>query len=50
MSMQGENKDFSMLLKSLDFIFNKRKQVSIDIINAFVKRLGTVQMHLPSPQ
>ena len=45
---QGETKDFLTLLKSLDFVFNKRKQVSVDTINAFVKRLALVQMHLAS--
>ena len=48
--MQGENKDFVALLKSLDFVFNKRKQISIDTINSFVKRLAIVQLHMPCPQ
>ena len=49
LTSHAETKDFLALLKSLDFVFNKRKQVSVDIINAFVKRLALVQMHLESP-
>ena len=41
-----ERKDFIALLKSLDIVFNKRKQISIDTINAFVKRLSLIQLHM----
>ena len=34
----------------MEIVFNKRKQLSVDIINAFVKRLALVQMHLPQAQ
>ena len=42
-----ENKDFVAFLKCMEIVFNKRKQLSVDIINAFVKRLGLIQMHMP---
>ena len=35
-----EHKDFVAFLKSMDIIFNKRKQIATDTINAFVKRLA----------
>ena len=37
-----EHKDFIAFLKCMDIVFNKRKQLSVDIINAFVKRLANV--------
>lgn len=37
-----ENKDFVAFLKCMEIVFNKRKQLSVDIINAFVKRLGLI--------
>ena len=40
-----EHKDFVAFLKSMHIVFNKRKQISVDTINAFVKRLALVQMH-----
>ena len=46
-----EEKDFVALLTSIDLVFQKRKQLSIEMTNAFVKRLALVQMHLiPSQQ
>ena len=45
-----EHKDFVSFLKCMEIVFNKRKQLSVDIINAFVKRLALVQMHLPQAQ
>ena len=42
LSTQVEHKDFLALMSSLDIVFNKRKQLSIDIINAFVKRLAII--------
>jgi len=35
-----EHKDFIAFLKSMDIVFNKRKQIATDVINAFVKRLA----------
>ena len=35
----------------MHIVFNKRKQISVDTINAFVKRLALVQMHaIPAQQ
>ena len=31
----------------MDILFHKRKQLSNELINAFVKRLALVQMHMP---
>lgn len=39
---QVERKDFIALLKSIDIVFHKRKQISIETINAFIKRLAIV--------
>ena len=35
-----ENKDFIAFVKSMDIVFCKRKQLSAEIVNAFVKRLA----------
>lgn len=42
-----EQHDFVAFLKSMDIVFSKRKQLSTELINAFVKRLASVQVHLP---
>ena len=45
-----EAKDFASFLKCMDIVFCKRKQISVETTNAFVKRLALLQMHLdPAP-
>lgn len=41
-----ELKDFIALLKCLEIVFIQKKQLSSELINAFVKRLAMLQMHL----
>ena len=43
---KAEQLDFIALLKCMDFVFNKKKQLSVDMVNAFVKRLAILQMHM----
>ena len=38
--MAVEVKDFAAFLKCMDIVFYKRKQLSIETTNAFVKRLA----------
>jgi hypothetical protein len=46
-----EAKDFSAFFKCMDIVFCKRKQISVETTNAFVKRLALIQLHLePAPQ
>lgn len=40
-------KDFMAMLKCLDIVFVQKKQLSSELVNAFVKRLALLQMHLP---
>jgi len=35
-------------LQSMDIVFHKRKQLSNELVNAFVKRIALVQMHVSS--
>jgi len=46
LSIDCEHKDFIALLKSMEIVFSKRKMLSVDTINAFVKRMAVIQMHL----
>lgn len=41
-----KDKDFLGLLKCLDIVFCQRRELSAEVIDAFVKRLATIQMHL----
>ena len=41
--------DFAAFLKCMDIVFCKRKQLSTDTTNAFVKRLPLLQIHLDAP-
>lgn len=46
-NLKSEKKDFTALVKCLDLVFLQKKQLSSELINAFVKRLAILQMHLP---
>lgn len=41
-----EFKDYLALLKVLDIVFLHRKQLSGETVNAFIKRLSILQMHM----
>jgi hypothetical protein len=41
-----EYKDFLTLLKCLDMVFISKKQLSAELVNAFIKRLAIVQVHM----
>ena len=41
-----EDKDFAAFLKCMEIVFLKRKQIAVETINAFVKRLALLQLHL----
>jgi nucleolar complex protein 3 len=45
-----EAKDFGAFLKCMDIVFCKRRQISIETTNAFVKRLALLQVHLEPAQ
>lgn len=45
-----ESKDFGAFLKCMEIVFCKRKQISVETTNAFVKRLALLQMHLEPAQ
>ena len=32
----------------MEIVFDKRKQLNVETINAFVKRLAIIQVHMPS--
>lgn len=41
-----ESKNFLALLRVLELVFVQKKQLSTDLVNAFVKRLAILQMHV----
>jgi len=47
---EDDRNDFKALLKCMDIVFCKKKQLSSQITNAFVKRLSLLQMHMQPEQ